>query len=156
MLPWEDLGCLLFTGVQFIILLLRNLDGIPWSRSRISPVSGLQWVDQGRKKLIIGGYLWFLYHNRDVSYKSVFQQTTTRRQRLLYEQRGFDEEQWAELVSDSKRLGREIKEIGEQYGVRWNPKVEAHGRAEKILEKEERKDRKRKDAQSKDKEDDDD
>ena len=102
------------------------------------------------------GYLWFLYHNRDVSYRSVFQQTTTRRQRILYPQRGFDEDQWHELVQEGKKLGREIRIIGEEYGVKWDPKAEATGRAEGILEKEDRKDRKVQKRQEKAKEDEED
>ena len=102
------------------------------------------------------GYLWFLYHNRDVSYRSVFHQTTTRRQRTLYQQRGFDEDQWNELVQDGKKLGREIRSLGEEYGVKWDPKAEATGRAEGILEKEDKKDKRVKNAQEKAKEEEDD
>jgi calcium uniporter protein, mitochondrial len=103
---------------------------------------------------MIVGYLWFLYHNRDVSYRSVFQQTTTRRQNLLYQKNGFDEDQWNELVAEGKKLGREIKAIGEQYGVKWNPKVEATGRAEGVLEKEDKKDKRAKKAREKEKDED--
>jgi len=102
------------------------------------------------------GYLWFLYHNRDVSYRSVFQQTTTRRQRTLYQQRGFDEDQWNELVQEGKKLGREIRSLAEEYGVKWDPKAEATGRAEGILEKEEKKDKKIKKVQEKAKEEEED
>jgi hypothetical protein len=102
------------------------------------------------------GYLWFLYHNRDVSYRSVFHQTTTRRLRILYQQRGFDEDQWNELVQEGKKLGREIRSLGEEYGVKWDPKAEATGRAEGILEKEDKKDKKVKKAQEKAKEEEDD
>jgi hypothetical protein len=59
-------------------------------------------------------------------------------------------------VQEGKKLGKDIKSIGEEYGVKWNPKVEAYGRAEKILEKEEHKDRNVKKAQEKDKGDEDD
>jgi len=51
---------------------------------------------------------------------------------------------------------REIKGIGKEYGFKWNPKIEAFERAERILEKEKRKDRNVKNAQGKDKDDDDD
>jgi len=91
---------------------------------------------------MVVGYLWFLYHNRDVSYRSVFQQTTTRRQRKLYQEKGFDEEQWQDLVAEGKELGKEIKAIAGEYGVIWNPKREANGRAEGVLEREEQKDEK--------------
>jgi calcium uniporter protein, mitochondrial len=72
----------------------------------------------------------------------VFHHTTAQRQERLYQQRGFDEDRWAELVADSKKLGREIRRIAEEYGVKWDPKKEAMGRAEGILEKEDRMDRK--------------
>jgi calcium uniporter protein, mitochondrial len=84
----------------------------------------------------------------------VFQQTTTKRLNLLYQQKGFDEDQWNELVAEGKKLGREIKAIGKQYGVKWNPKVEATGRAEGVLEKEDKKDNRVKKAREKETDDD--
>src|SRR5690606_13665089 len=53
---------------------------------------------------VISGYLWFLYHNRGVSYRSMLNITITRRQAKLYDENGFDVERWEELVQEGKEL----------------------------------------------------
>lgn len=82
----------------------------------------------------------------------MFQQTTSRRQQQLYQEKGFDEEQWQDLVAEGKELGKEIKAIAEEYGIKWDPKREAAGRAEGVLEKEEKKETKMEKAKEKAKE----
>jgi len=74
----------------------------------------------------------------------------------LYQEQGFDEERWQDLVAEGKELGKEIKAIADEYGVRWNPKTEAAGRAEGVLEKEEEKDNKMERAKEKAKEEEED
>ena len=69
---------------------------------------------------LIGGYMWFLYHNREVSYKSAMNLTVSRRQSTLYEQKGFNLPQWEMLVEEGNRLRREIKMVADEYDVEWN------------------------------------
>lgn len=101
---------------------------------------------------IIGGYGWFLYHNRQVSYKSAMNFTISRRQSALYEQKGFDVNRWSELVEEGNKLRREIKMIAEEYDVTWNEKEDA--KSDKVIEALE-KERKKKKQEKKDKEEDD-
>ncbi|RPA83313.1 DUF607-domain-containing protein [Ascobolus immersus RN42] len=68
---------------------------------------------------VISGYLWFLYHNREVSYRSMLNITITRRQAKLYEEKGFDVEMWEELVQEGKELRNEIRKIAKEYDVDW-------------------------------------
>lgn len=69
---------------------------------------------------LIGGYMWFLYHNREVSYRSAMNFTVSRRQSKLYEQRGFDLAKWESLVEEGNRLRREIKMVADEYDVEWD------------------------------------
>ncbi|KAK6435382.1 hypothetical protein LTR95_008434 [Oleoguttula sp. CCFEE 5521] len=69
---------------------------------------------------LIGGYMWFLYHNREVSYRSAMNFTVSRRQSQLYEQKGFDVAKWEMLVEEGNRLRREIKLVAEEYDVEWD------------------------------------
>jgi calcium uniporter protein, mitochondrial len=69
---------------------------------------------------IIGSYLFFLYNNREVSYRSILRLSISNRQMKLYKQRGFNLERWKELVNDGKALRREIKMISEEYDVKWD------------------------------------
>ncbi|KAF3912026.1 hypothetical protein ABW21_db0200316 [Orbilia brochopaga] len=74
---------------------------------------------------IMAGYLWFLYHNREVSYRTVLHATISRRQLALYETHGFDVDRWQELLDEGRALRREIKKVAEEYGVEWNGKADA-------------------------------
>ncbi|KAF8250785.1 hypothetical protein K440DRAFT_518896, partial [Wilcoxina mikolae CBS 423.85] len=76
---------------------------------------------------IMLSYLWFLYHNREVSYRSVLHLTVSRRQVRLYAEKGFDLERWGELVDDGKALRREIRMVAEQYDVQWDEKEDEVG-----------------------------
>lgn len=64
--------------------------------------------------------MWFLYHNREVSYRSAMNFTVSRRQSQLYEQKGFDVAKWEMLVEEGNRLRREIKLVAEEYDVEWD------------------------------------
>ena len=68
------------------------------------------------------GYLWFLYHNREVSYRSALNLTVSRRQNTLYEKRGFDLRKWEALIEEANALRREIKIVAEEYDVEWDEK----------------------------------
>lgn len=69
---------------------------------------------------LMGGYIWFLYHNREVSYRSAMNLTVSRRQSQLYEQKGFNPRVWEGLVEEANKLRREIKMIAEEYDVEWD------------------------------------
>lgn len=74
---------------------------------------------------LIGGYTWFLYHNREVSYRSAMNFTISRRQGQLYQQKGLDLELWEGLVEEGNRLRREIKMVAEEYDVDWSEAQDA-------------------------------
>jgi len=69
---------------------------------------------------LIGGYIWFLYHNREVSYRSAMNFTVSRRQSRLYEVKGFDLPKWEGLVEEGNRLRREIRMVADEYDVEWD------------------------------------
>ena len=68
---------------------------------------------------LIGGYMWFLYHNREVSYRSALNLTISRRQSKLYEIKGFDLPKWEGLVEEGNALRKEIKAVAAEYDVEW-------------------------------------
>lgn len=69
---------------------------------------------------IMGGYLWFLFISKDLSYRAALNITVTRRQNMLYQDRGFDPQKWESLVSDTNALRREIRTIAEEYDVEYD------------------------------------
>ncbi|KAF1967104.1 DUF607-domain-containing protein [Bimuria novae-zelandiae CBS 107.79] len=69
---------------------------------------------------LIGGYVWFLYHNREVSYRSAMNFTISRRQQKLYQQRGFDLRRWESLIEEGNALRREVKAVANEYDVEWD------------------------------------
>lgn len=85
---------------------------------------------------LIGGYMWFLYHNREVSYKSAMNFTYNKRQSKLYQQRGFDLGKWEHLVEEGNRLRREIKMVADEYDVDWDESEEGDKKVVEALRKE--------------------
>lgn len=71
---------------------------------------------------IMTGYLWFLYHNREVSYRSALNLTVSRRQNTLYQSKGFDLRKWETLIEEANALRKEIKVIADEYDVEWDEK----------------------------------
>ncbi|ETS62684.1 hypothetical protein PaG_02419 [Moesziomyces aphidis] len=69
---------------------------------------------------ILGGYIWFLIHNREVSYRAVLNETTSRRQQKLYVEKGFNVERYQELIEDVKDLRKTIKKVAEDYDLEWD------------------------------------
>lgn len=100
---------------------------------------------------MIGGYCWFLYHNRDVSYRSALEFTISRRQRKLYQAKGFDLAKWEALAEEGNRLRREIKTIAEEYDEDWDEKADEQDEKVTKALKEYREEKK---AKAEDKEDD--
>ena len=106
---------------------------------------------------LMGGYLWFLYHNREVSYKSAMNFTVSRRQSQLYEKKGFDVSLWESLVEEGNRLRREIKMVADEYDVEWDEAKDEHDKkVTEELRKERKKNGEKDDKKKKDKKDDDD
>ena len=73
---------------------------------------------------MICGYLWFLYHNREVSYRSALNLTITRKQAKLYQERGFDAQKWDSLIEEANAYRKEIKQIANEYDVEWDEKAD--------------------------------
>lgn len=69
---------------------------------------------------LMGGYLWFLYHNREISYKSALDFTISARQRKLYQTRGVDLRMWESLIDEGNTIRKEIKNIAAEYDVEWD------------------------------------
>ncbi|KAL2752395.1 hypothetical protein ACRALDRAFT_1077699 [Sodiomyces alcalophilus JCM 7366] len=94
---------------------------------------------------IIGGYMWFLYISRDLSYKEALNVTVSRRQQALYAARGFELDAWKELTQEANALRREIRTVAVEYDVDWDETKDLGGEAVKeVLEKEDTKEKKRK------------
>lgn len=98
--------------------------------------------------MVIGSYLYFLWRNREVSYRSVLTDTTSRRQHKLYGERGLDLERYSELIEDAKGYRKAIKTIAEDYGLEWDQGDTEAGRSAKralqVVRRDEEDDRKHK------------
>ncbi|KAE8144335.1 hypothetical protein BDV25DRAFT_98970 [Aspergillus avenaceus] len=81
---------------------------------------------------LMGGYLWFLYHNREISYKSALDFTVNARQKKLYQAKGIDLQEWMSLIDEGNLLRREIKTIAAEYNVVWDEKKDE--RDERVTE----------------------
>jgi hypothetical protein len=73
---------------------------------------------------LMGGYTWFLYHNREISYRSALDFTINRRQQQLYQAKGIDLQLWESLIEEANSLRRETKTVAEEYDVDWNEKAD--------------------------------
>lgn len=103
---------------------------------------------------IMGGYLWFLFISRDLSYKAAMNITVSRRQNALYQERGFDPQRWEQVVHDANGLRREIKIAAQEYGVEWDEMKDLGGEEVKEALEEERNSKKKKQAEDEDEDDD--
>ena len=103
---------------------------------------------------LISGYGWFLYHNREVSYRSALNITISRRQTKLYQAKGFDLQKWQALVDEGNALRKEIKAIANEYDVDWDERADEQDDVVTKSLKEER-DKKKAKGGGKDKEKDD-
>ncbi|KAM0335030.1 hypothetical protein ACHAQA_000064 [Verticillium albo-atrum] len=94
---------------------------------------------------IMGGYMWFLYVSRELSYKAALKVTLSKRQEALYAARGFNYEKWEGLVEEANALRREIKMVANEYDVDWDEMVDLGGEEVKeVLEEEKEKKKKKK------------
>ncbi|CEL05378.1 hypothetical protein ASPCAL06496 [Aspergillus calidoustus] len=97
---------------------------------------------------LMGGYLWFLYHNREISYRSALDFTINARQKKLYQLKGVDLQLWENLIYEANALRREIKTISADYDTEWDEKLDE--KDERVIEvlKQERNQRNDKDEHS--------
>jgi hypothetical protein len=95
---------------------------------------------------IMGGYLWFLYISRDLSYKAAMNITVSRRQHALYQERGFDQQTWDQLIQEVNLLRREVRIVASEYGAEWDETKDLGGEEVKeVLEQEKNKNKRRND-----------
>ncbi|KAF8647304.1 hypothetical protein AX16_006766 [Volvariella volvacea WC 439] len=64
---------------------------------------------------VIGGYLWFLYRGRELSYTSLLDHSISARRRVVYKAEGFDIDLWMEKTQEVKDIKREIGRIARDY-----------------------------------------
>ncbi|KAL5343703.1 hypothetical protein BJX70DRAFT_353310 [Aspergillus crustosus] len=81
---------------------------------------------------LMGGYMWFLYHNREISYRSALDFTINARQKKLYQLKGIDLQLWENLIYEGNSLRREIKTIASEYDADWDEKLDE--RDERVTE----------------------
>lgn len=105
---------------------------------------------------LMGGYLWFLYHNREISYKSALDFTVSARQKKLYQLHNVDLQLWENLIDEGKSLRREIKSIAAEYDAEWNERADEQDErvTEALKSRKEEKEEKQKVKKDKDDEDD--
>ncbi|KAI0205591.1 hypothetical protein F4808DRAFT_409633 [Astrocystis sublimbata] len=97
---------------------------------------------------VMGGYLWFLFISRELSYQAALKITVSRRQNVLYQARGFQPQKWEALTQDANSLRKEIRIIAEEYDVDWDEMKDLGGEEVKnVLEKENGKRKRREAAQ---------
>ncbi|KAK6222081.1 hypothetical protein QIS74_04336 [Colletotrichum tabaci] len=95
---------------------------------------------------IMGGYLWFLYISKDLSYKAALNITVSKRQQALYQERGFDPATWEALVQEANSLRREIRFVATEYDVDWDETKDLGGEeVQEVLDKEKKGSRRRQD-----------
>ncbi|KAK2934779.1 hypothetical protein FoTM2_006026 [Fusarium oxysporum f. sp. vasinfectum] len=103
-----------------------------WGWDLVEPVTYLAGLTT-----VMGAYLWFLYISRDLSYKAAMKVTVSKRQAALYQERGFDQNRWEQLVHEANQLRKEIKVVASEYDVDWDEKKDLGGeQVRKVLEEE--------------------
>ncbi|KAL8793557.1 MAG: hypothetical protein Q9195_003819 [Heterodermia aff. obscurata] len=110
-------GAGLLVGYWYVVYRLTFETDLGWDTMEPVTVSYLVGLST-----LICGYLWFLYHNREVSYRSAMNLTVNRRQNKLYQSRGFDLARWESLVEEGNALRKEIKAVASEYDVDWDEK----------------------------------
>lgn len=80
------------------------------------------------------GYTWFLVHNREVSYRAVLSETTTRRQQKLYIDKGFNIERYEELIEDCKELRKHIRKVATDYDLEYDQSNSSSGHYKRAIE----------------------
>ena len=108
-------GCGILVGYWYIVYRLTFETDLGWDT--MEPVTYLVGLST-----LIGGYMWFLWHNREVSYRQAMNITVSRRQSKMYVQRGFDIHNWETLIEEANAFRKEIKAVASEYDVVWDEK----------------------------------
>lgn len=103
-------GCGILIGYWMLVYRLTFETDLGWDT--MEPVTYLVGLST-----LIGGYMWFLFHNREVSYKSAMNITISRRQSKLYQLKGFDLPKWEGLIEEGNAIRKEIKAVASEYDV---------------------------------------
>ncbi|CAD6589789.1 MAG: hypothetical protein ASARMPRED_004265 [Alectoria sarmentosa] len=106
-------GAAVLVGYWYVVYRLTFETDLGWDT--MEPVTYLVGLST-----LICGYLWFLYHNREVSYRSALNLTISRRQTKLYQQKGFDIQKWDNLIEEANGYRKEVKQIANEYDVDWD------------------------------------
>jgi hypothetical protein len=123
-------GCVILVAYWYTVYRVTFETELGWDT--MEPVTYLVGLST-----FIGGYMWFLYHNREVSYRSALNLTISRRQSKLYEARGFNLPHWEGLIEDGNAIRKEIKAVAAEYDVEWDERADEHDEAvTKALRKE--------------------
>ena len=142
-------GCAILVAYWYTVYRLTFETDLGWDT--MEPVTYLVGLST-----FIGGYMWFLYHNREVSYRSALNLTISRRQSKLYEARGFNLARWEGLIEDGNAIRKEIKAVAAEYDVEWDERADEHDEIVTKALRKERKNGKDKDSKSEKSKDDDD
>ncbi|KAI4269956.1 MAG: hypothetical protein L6R38_007274 [Xanthoria sp. 2 TBL-2021] len=118
-------GALTLVGYWSVVYWLTFKTDLGWDT--MEPVTYLVGLST-----LICGYLWFLYHNREVSYRAALNLTISRRQTKLYQSKGFDLQKWEALVEEGNALRKEIKQVASEYDVEWDERSDE--KDEKVTE----------------------
>lgn len=123
-------GCAVLVAYWYTVYRLTFETELGWDT--MEPITYLVGLSS-----LIGGYMWFLYHNREVSYRSALNLTISRRQSKLYEARGFNLSRWEGLIEDGNAIRKEIKAVAAEYDVEWDERADEQDEAvTKALRKE--------------------
>jgi 4-hydroxybenzoate polyprenyltransferase len=83
---------------------------------------------------LMAGYTWFLVHNREVSYRAVLTETTSRRQQRLYVEKGFNVDRYEDLIEECKELRKQIRKVAEDYDLEWDQSKSSSGHYKRALD----------------------
>ncbi|ETN46053.1 uncharacterized protein HMPREF1541_00236 [Cyphellophora europaea CBS 101466] len=117
-------GCGGLIGYWYIVYRLTFETDLGWDV--MEPVTYLVGLST-----LIGGYMWFLWHNREVSYRSALNITVSARQNKLYQAKGFSLQDWEGYLEEANAMRREIKAVASEYDVDWN-ETQDEGGDEKV------------------------
>ena len=115
-------GCGVLVGYWYIVYRLTFETDLGWDT--MEPVTYLVGLST-----LIAGYMWFLWHNREVSYRQAMNITITSRQSKLYEARGFQLQKWETLVEEANAIRKEIKAVASEYDVQWDERKDEQDEA---------------------------
>ena len=106
-------GCAGLIGYWYVGYRLTFETSLGWDT--MEPVTYLVGLS-----CLIGGYMWFLWHNREVSYRQAMSITISKRQSRMYELKGFNLQKWETFIEEANAIRKEIKAVAAEYDVEWD------------------------------------